>query len=60
AVPLGTELRSARLDAGITLATAAEALGTWPIRVSELERGVTHDAELARRYELWLRPRQAA
>lgn len=60
AVPLGAELRSARLDAGITLATAAEVLGTWPTRLSELERGLKHDAELAGRYQLWLRPREAA
>lgn len=60
AVPLGSELRSARLDAGITLATAAEVLGTWPTRLSELERGLKHDVELARRYQLWLRPGEAA
>lgn len=60
AVPLGVTLRSARIDAGITLATAAEALGTWPIRISELERGLAHDAELARRYEFWLHLEPAA
>lgn len=59
-VPVGGELRSARLNAAITLAVAAEALGTWPIRLSELERGLTHDAELARRYDSWLRAGQAA
>jgi len=37
AVPSGVDLRSARLDAGITLATAAEVLGTWPTRISEIE-----------------------
>lgn len=56
----GHDLRAERLDAGLTLATAAEALGTWPIRLSELERGLTHDAELAHRYQLYLRPEQAA
>jgi hypothetical protein len=45
---------------GITLATAAEALETWPIRISELERGLTHDAQLARRSQLWLHHEQAA
>jgi len=59
-VPSGVDLRSARLDAGITLATAAEVLGTWPTRISELERGLSHDAALACRYQLWLRPREAA
>lgn len=60
AVPAGADLRSLRLDAGIILATAAEALGTWPTRISQLERGLIHDAELARRYQLWLHPHQAA
>jgi transcriptional regulator with XRE-family HTH domain len=59
-VPAGADLRAERLSAGVTLAVAAEALGTWPIRISELERGLVHDAELARRYQLWLRPEQAA
>jgi len=59
-VPAGADLRTERLTAGITLAVAAEALGTWPIRLSELERGLTHDANLAHRYQLWLRPEQAA
>jgi len=60
AVPAGADLRSLRLDAGIILATVAEALGTWPTRISQLERGLLHDAELARRYHLWLRLEQAA
>lgn len=60
AVPVGADLRAARLDAGVTLAVAAEALGTWPTRLSELERGLAHDAELAGRYELWLQLERAA
>ena len=59
-VPLRADLRATRLHSGRTLAVAAEALGTWPIRLSEIERGLAHNAELARRYELWLRPDQAA
>lgn len=59
-VPLGADLRAARLSGGLTLTVAAEALSTWPIRLSEIERGLTHNAELARRYELWLQPDQAA
>jgi len=50
----GAGLRAARTAAGITLAAAAGQLGTWPIRVSELERGLKHDAGLARRYRKWL------
>jgi transposase len=59
-VPLGANLRVARVEAGITLAAAAEALGTWPIRISELERGLVHDAQLACRYEIWLQTSRAA
>lgn len=57
AVPAGPELRIARTAAGISLATAAEALGTWPTRISQLERGLTHNTELATRYQLWLNER---
>lgn len=57
AVPAGPELRIARTAAGISLAVAAEALGTWPTRISQLERGLTHNTELATRYQLWLNER---
>jgi transposase len=60
AVPLGSELRALRTQARLTLADAAVALGTWPIAISRLERGISHDAELARRYQLWLQPRAQA
>jgi transposase len=40
AVPLGADLRAARSQAGLTLADAAEALGSWPIAISRLERGL--------------------
>jgi len=57
AVPAGPELRIARTAAGISLASAAEALGTWPTRISQLERGLTHNTELATCYQLWLNER---
>jgi transposase len=57
AVPAGTELRAARTAAHISLAAAAEALGTWPTRLSQLERGLQHNTELATRYQLWLHGR---
>lgn len=52
--PTGQQLRTARTAANITLATAAEHLNTYPIRLSELERGITHDNELATRYHQWI------
>jgi transposase len=58
-VPSGVQLRAARTTAGISLATVAEQLGTWPTRISQLERGTTHDAELATRYQRWLRASSA-
>ncbi|MCY4517038.1 MAG: IS110 family transposase [Acidimicrobiaceae bacterium] len=59
-VPLRADLRAKRRRSGLTLADAAQALGTWPTRLSEIERGLAHNAELSRRYELWLQPDQAA
>jgi transposase len=51
----GTELRAARNTAGISLDTAAQALDSWPIRLSRLERGLVYDDNLAHRYQDWLR-----
>jgi len=53
-VPAGSDLRAARLDARISLQTVADALGSWPTRISELERGLKHDTSLARSYLAWL------
>lgn len=48
------ELRTARTTAGLTLTVVADALDTWPARISELERGVKRNDELEHRYRLWL------
>ncbi len=53
-MPDGSALRAARTAAGIDLATVATALSTWPARISELERGLKHDIDLASRYQQWL------
>jgi transposase len=53
-LPAGADLRQRRLDAKIPLAAVAEQLGTWPTRISELERGLTHNADLVTRYQHWL------
>lgn len=53
-VPTGADLRATRTAAGITLADAAHALSTWPTRISQLERGLKHDTDLATRYQHWL------
>ena len=44
-------LRRQRNRHGLTLATAAQALGTHPSRVSALERGLHHNRDLAERYQ---------
>jgi transposase len=54
-VPVGMQLRVTRTDAKVTLQTAASALGTTGVTISRLERGLQHNAELARRYEEWLK-----
>jgi transposase len=54
-VPVGMLLRVTRTDAKVTLATAATAMGTTGTTISRLERGIQHNAELARRYETWLK-----
>ncbi len=54
AVPSGEQLRVARQADGPSLATVAKALGTSQMRISRLERAITFDAALARRYEALL------
>ncbi len=50
----GTDLRQRRQQAQLTLDDAADALDTWPIAISRLERGLTHNTDLASRYHAWL------
>ena len=50
----GTDLRTQRSRTKTSLAQAAHALDTWPIKLSRLERGLDHDTELAARYQAWL------
>lgn len=59
-LPDCASLRATRTAARITLATAAAQLGTWDTRISRLERGLTHDGDLASRYEQWLSHQAAA
>jgi len=53
-VPNGPQLRIARQNANLSLKTVASALGTWPIRISKIERGITHDTNLTHRYQALL------
>jgi hypothetical protein len=46
--------------AKISLTTVSNELGTYPLRVSRLERGLDHDREFAERYQAWLRSQIAA
>ena len=58
--PNCARLRSRRLNAGITITQAAQALRTHTARISELERGLHHNHQLATRYRTWLRTREPA
>lgn len=60
APPDTSDLRPARTAAGITLETVAAQLGTWPARISELERGTKRNDELETRYRNWLHQQNAA
>jgi transposase len=59
-VPVGTELRAERNAAKISLTTASTELGTYPLRISRLERGIDHDREFAEQYRAWLEQQKAA
>jgi transposase len=50
----GDELRAERARRNKSLAQAAEALNTWPIKLSRLERGLEHDTDMTARYSAWL------
>lgn len=52
--PTTHDLRPLRLARNITLTQAAQHLGTWPIRISELERGRRPNNTLATTYRQWL------
>jgi transposase len=53
-VPAGSHLRIARQNANLSLRTIATALETWPLRISQIERGIKHDTHLTRRYQALL------
>jgi transposase len=53
-LPTGPELRQLRLEAGHSLTTVSNAIGTSPIRLSTSERCLVHDTTLARRARDWL------
>ena len=52
--PNGALLRCLRQNTPTTLAHAATALQTYPTRLSQLERGIFHNHQLATRYHQWL------
>ena len=50
-VPRGPDLRQQRTRKGLTITTIATALNTPPTRISELERDLRHNHDLAQRYQ---------
>jgi transposase len=51
AIPSGAALREHRVTTGLSLAAAAAQLGTSQARLSRLERGTLHNADLAASYQ---------
>lgn len=58
-LPTGVELRELRRHQGLGLAAVCNAVGTTPIKLSTLERGLVHDTRLARKVRTWLIERGA-
>ena len=58
--PNCARLRTRRLNAGVTITEAAQALRTHTARISELELGRNHNHHLATRYQRWLRTHNPA
>ncbi|MCW2846768.1 MAG: family transposase [Marmoricola sp.] len=54
AVPGIEDLRPLRQAKNITLTAAANQLGVWPTAISELERGIRRNDDLANSYRTWL------
>ena len=54
AVPGIEDLRPLRQAKNITLTAAANHLGVWPTTISELERGIRRNDDLANSYRSWL------
>lgn len=54
AAPALADLRPARRAKNITITAAAEALGTYPSKLSRTELGTYPDYDLANRYRQWL------
>ena len=50
-VPHGADLRRQRTQQGLSIEATARALNTWSTRISELERGLRHNRDLAERYQ---------
>lgn len=50
-IPRGADLRQQRTRSGLTIAAVAAALNTPPTRISELERDLHHNSDLAHRYQ---------
>ena len=50
----GSELRTLRQENKLSQTAVCNAIGTSPINLSRLERGLTHDTELAQRAHTWI------
>jgi transposase len=53
-LPTGTELRTLRTARNLTLTVISSQFATTPTNISRIERGLTHDTQLARKIRDWL------
>lgn len=53
-LPTGTELRTLRTERNLTLTVVSSQFTTTPTNISRIERGLTHDTQLARKVRDWL------
>lgn len=53
-IPAVDDLQPLRRSKNITLTAAANHLGVWPARISEIERGTRRNDELTNAYRAWL------
>lgn len=57
---IGTQLRTTRMNAKISLRTVSDDLGVWATKVSRVERGLDHDPTFIASYRAWLSEKTAA
>ena len=53
-IPTGAELRALRKTAGVSLVATATGAGVSYPQLSQIERGITHNTDIARQVHNWI------